>query len=74
MGVQHCFGPRLALVASTPDNLRPPTLVLPGLSALVANTWSPEHLVEGELFHELSPSVRGRLELLDVLLSITLVM
>jgi len=74
MGVQHGLSPRLTLVASTPDNLCPSELVLPGLSAFVTNAWSPKHLVEGELLHELSPSVRGCLELLDVFLSITLVM
>ena len=74
MGVQHGLSPRLALVASTPNNLSPSELVLPGLSALIANTWSLKHLVEGELFHELSPSVRRYLEFFDVLLSITFVM
>ena len=74
IGVQHSLSPRLALVAGTPNNLGPSELVFPCLSAFVANTWSPKHLVEGELLHELSPSVRGYLELLDVLLSITLVM
>ena len=73
MGVQHSLNPCLALVASTPNNLGPSELVLPSLSALVTNTWSPKHLMEGELFHELGPSVRGRLEPLDVILSVTLV-
>ena len=74
MRIQHGLGPCLALVASTPNDFGPSELVFPGLSTLVANTWPPKHLVEGELFHELSPSVRRCLELLDVLLSITLVM
>ena len=71
--VQHGLGPCLALLTSTPDDLGPSKLVLPGLGALVTNAWSPKHLVKGELFHELSPSVGGHLESLDKLLSIALV-
>ena len=73
MRIQHGLGPCLTLITRSPDDLGPSKLVLPSLSTLVANTWSPEHLVEGELFYELGPSVRRRLELLDILLSVTLV-
>ena len=72
--VQHGLGPRLALVAGTPNNLGSPKLVLPSLGTLVTNTWSAEHLVEGELFYKLSPSVRRYVKPFDVILSITLVM
>ena len=71
--VQHGLGPCLTFVAGTPDNLSPSELVLSGLGALITNTWSVEHLVKGELFYELSPSVRGYFKLLDEVLSITLV-
>lgn len=74
MGIQHGLGPCPTFVASTPNNLGPSELVLPGLGALVANARSPKHLVESELFHELSPSIGRYLELLNVLLSIPLVM
>jgi len=67
--VQHGLCPCPALVASTPNNLGPSVLVLPGLGTLIANAWSPEHLVKGELFHELDPSVRRCLKFLDILLS-----
>ena len=73
MRVQHDLSPCLALAAGAPDNLGSSELVLPGLGTLIANTWPPEHLVESELFHELSPSIGRRLELLYVLLPITLV-
>ena len=58
IGVQHGLGPCLTLVASTPDDLGPSGLVLPGLGTLIANPWPPEHFMEGELFHQLDPSVR----------------
>ena len=71
--VQNGLGPRLTLIASTPDDLSPSGQMLPGLGALIANTWSPGHLVEGELFHELDPGIGRCLEFLDTLLSVTLV-
>ena len=70
--VQHGLGPCFVLITSTPDDLGPSGLVLPGLGTLIASAWSPEHLVEGELFHELDPSIRRRLELFYMLLSVTL--
>ena len=70
---QHGLGLRLTLVASTPDDLGPSGQMLPSLDALIANAWSPGHLVEGELFHELDPSIGRCLEFLNMLLSVTLV-
>jgi hypothetical protein len=68
--VQHRLCPRLALIARTPDHLRPSLLVLARLAALVRHTRPAKHLVERELLHKLHPRVRRHLEPLHQLLPV----
>lgn len=74
VGVQHGFSPVLALVARTANDLGPTQLIFPSLGALVTNARTTFHLLERELLYELSPSIGGSFELLDVLFPISLVM
>ncbi len=61
------------LVTCTPDDFSSPLLVFARLCALVGNTRTAEQLVESHLFDQLSPSIGGSFELLDELLSVSLI-
>lgn len=71
--VQHSFCPRFTLAASTANDLSPPKLVFARLGALIGNTGTAEHLVEGQLLDQLRPCVGGCLELFDVVFAIPFV-
>lgn len=71
--VQHGFSPCLSFVARATDNFSSSELVFPGLSALIGYSRAVEHLVEGKLFDELSPSIGRSFEFFDVVLAVPLV-
>lgn len=72
--VKHSFCPRLALIARTTDDFRPSKLILARLGTFVTHSWTIEHLVEGQLFDHLCPSIWGYFELLNIFFAISLIM
>lgn len=71
--VEHGFCPCFALIAGTTNNFSPAKLIFTCLSTLITHSWPVEHLVEGQLLHQLRPSIRGGFELLNILFAIPFV-
>ena len=71
--VEHRLGPRPALRARRPDDLRAPALELARLRALVAHAGAAAQLVERELHDELRARVRRHPVALQLVLPVPLV-
>lgn len=71
--IQHGLNPCFGLGTRTTNDLGPSELIFPCLGTLIRDTGPVVHFVECELFHQLRPSIGGRLELFDQVLAIAFV-